>query len=605
MKAPGAGARLWLNREVELDLAARCLRRQGEPIPLRAKIFDLLVYLVEHRDRVVTKDELLSEIWQDTPVTLDALVQSILELRRRLGDSGRNPRFIQTISKTGYRLIAEVAETAPETETPSASEPPPPRRSRWLFAAAAAALAAIVSVPLLSERFHRKAVEPEWWELAWWRLDEGTGSKIVDSVHGLNASLPPGVGWAAGVSGSGLVFAGRELPVRGRDPGILPRGAAPRTLTAWVNPGRDRPDATAVFSYGDPSSDTEFDQTALTVDETGVAIFAIRHEFVRGRRRLDDGGWHQLTGVFEGEATRQMRLFVDGTEEASQPHDAYPLKAGRESVWTLGGSALGSTTYRGGIDDVRIYERALRPDEIRSLYRCAAGVGDIDVEDGGSYFFAPVFGNSIEVLPRRPGETSAAVRNTGKDFAGVMLARREPGCGLRSLHGAAMPQDLNLAVDLLAPPGDRGAIVDAGPYFRSRRANPGDGIMGGSSAGFWVDLDSTGRVRVWRLNPSAVLAFSDPPAGFDNTVFHHLEIAARGETLQAALDGRVLTFDVGGQQRQSVEIRPLWETLTSKGSNRGSAGLAFGSTHNREQAGGQEARNFRVKPYHALIAPAN
>src|SRR5260370_13798668 len=97
------GAKLYF-KELELDLGARTLRHGDEVVALRAKTFDLLIYLVDRRARIVPKEELLTELWPDTAVTPDALVQSVLDLRRALGDTARNPQFIKTVSKVGHQV---------------------------------------------------------------------------------------------------------------------------------------------------------------------------------------------------------------------------------------------------------------------------------------------------------------------------------------------------------------------------------------------------------------------------------------------------------------------------------------------------------------------
>jgi TolB-like protein/DNA-binding winged helix-turn-helix (wHTH) protein/Tfp pilus assembly protein PilF len=70
--------------------------------------------LIEHRDRPVTKQELIESVWKDTAVTDDVLVQSVGDVRRLLSDDARNPRFIKTLSKVGYRLVGPVEEVTPE-----------------------------------------------------------------------------------------------------------------------------------------------------------------------------------------------------------------------------------------------------------------------------------------------------------------------------------------------------------------------------------------------------------------------------------------------------------------------------------------------------------
>ena len=181
-----------------------------------------------------------------------------------------------------------------------------------------------------------------------------------------------------------------------------------------------------------------------------------------------------------------------------------------------------------------------------------------------------------------------------------MVVKRAPGCDLGSVHGANLGQDLNVEVDLRVPFGPNGAVTDAGPYFRSRRANPGDGIAGGASAGFWVRLESTGQVTIRRLSPYAVIGLRAAPPKFDANALHRMALAAHGNGLQVSLDGKLLAFEVGDTPETVVPLVPQWETLTPKGENGGSVGVQFSCSRNRGQAGGQEARNLRVLPYRAL-----
>lgn len=98
--------------DVEVDTARACLRRADEEVPLRPRPMQVLVYLLEQRQRLVTKEELLSRFWKDTAVTDDALSQCLSDIRQAFGDSSREPRIIRTVPKLGYRVIAQVEEVA-------------------------------------------------------------------------------------------------------------------------------------------------------------------------------------------------------------------------------------------------------------------------------------------------------------------------------------------------------------------------------------------------------------------------------------------------------------------------------------------------------------
>ena len=82
---------------------------QGETqLTLRPKTFDLLAYLVCHAGELVTKDELLEAVWPDTVVSDSALTASMSELRRVLGETAREPQYIATVHRRGYRFVAPV-----------------------------------------------------------------------------------------------------------------------------------------------------------------------------------------------------------------------------------------------------------------------------------------------------------------------------------------------------------------------------------------------------------------------------------------------------------------------------------------------------------------
>jgi TolB-like protein/DNA-binding winged helix-turn-helix (wHTH) protein/cytochrome c-type biogenesis protein CcmH/NrfG len=108
--------RLRFDRYV-LDLHRGCLLLDGSEIALRPKTFAVLHYLTENSGRLVSKDELFAAVWPNLAITDDALVQSIGELRRALGDDG--PRLIRTVPRRGYRLESPVSVIASGDPSPS------------------------------------------------------------------------------------------------------------------------------------------------------------------------------------------------------------------------------------------------------------------------------------------------------------------------------------------------------------------------------------------------------------------------------------------------------------------------------------------------------
>jgi tetratricopeptide (TPR) repeat protein/DNA-binding winged helix-turn-helix (wHTH) protein len=103
--------RIYRLDSIEIDTSRLCLKRDGHEQHLRQKTFQVLIYLLEHRQRLITKEELFRDIWLNTAVTDNTVEQCLAEIRKILGDDPRRPRFIKTIPRAGYRFIGEVDET--------------------------------------------------------------------------------------------------------------------------------------------------------------------------------------------------------------------------------------------------------------------------------------------------------------------------------------------------------------------------------------------------------------------------------------------------------------------------------------------------------------
>ncbi len=100
--------------DCEIDLAASELRVGGKPRGIEPKAFDLLAYLVEHRDRVVGKDELQDAIWPGMVVTEASLTRTVMKARKAVGDDARRQHVIKTVSRRGYRFVADLQEHQPD-----------------------------------------------------------------------------------------------------------------------------------------------------------------------------------------------------------------------------------------------------------------------------------------------------------------------------------------------------------------------------------------------------------------------------------------------------------------------------------------------------------
>jgi pimeloyl-ACP methyl ester carboxylesterase/DNA-binding winged helix-turn-helix (wHTH) protein len=109
--------------DCELDLERCELRRLGEVRHVEPQVFDLLAHLVRHRDRLVTRDELLDAIWGHRFVTPGTLSSRLKALRQAVGDDGEAQRVVKTVRGRGFRFVAHVTDT----ELPTAAAPSPQR----------------------------------------------------------------------------------------------------------------------------------------------------------------------------------------------------------------------------------------------------------------------------------------------------------------------------------------------------------------------------------------------------------------------------------------------------------------------------------------------
>ena len=105
-------------RDCELDVLAVSLTRNSQLVPIEPQVFKLLLLLIENRHRVLSKDEILDEIWEGRIVSESALSSRLKSARRAVGDTGKDQEVIATLPKRGFRFIADIDTVA----NPVASE---------------------------------------------------------------------------------------------------------------------------------------------------------------------------------------------------------------------------------------------------------------------------------------------------------------------------------------------------------------------------------------------------------------------------------------------------------------------------------------------------
>src|SRR5207237_3538163 len=109
MAMPAASAHLYEFGNFRLDTAKRVLRRlDGTTVPLTPRVFETLLYLVEHHDTVLDKERLMEAVWPDSIVEENNLTQNISTLRRVFGETPGSHHYIVTVPGRGYRFVAGV-----------------------------------------------------------------------------------------------------------------------------------------------------------------------------------------------------------------------------------------------------------------------------------------------------------------------------------------------------------------------------------------------------------------------------------------------------------------------------------------------------------------
>lgn len=111
-------SRIYIFDDFELDDRLCELRRAGQPIEIEPKVFDVLSYLVRHRDRSVRKDELLKQLWSGQVVIEAALTRCVAEARKAVHDDGIRQQVIKTQRGRGYRFVASVTDRTVSASLP-------------------------------------------------------------------------------------------------------------------------------------------------------------------------------------------------------------------------------------------------------------------------------------------------------------------------------------------------------------------------------------------------------------------------------------------------------------------------------------------------------
>src|SRR5579872_7493196 len=142
-----------------VDPAAGQISRNGDTARLEARTMRLLLCLAEHAGEVVSIDDLLNQVWAGVIVTPDSVYQAVASLRRLLGDDPKQPAFIATVPRLGYRMVATVGPwtdcAAPHE--PSAQTEPAKQKFSGPIAAAGVLFILVLAAALAAVLVHRRS----------------------------------------------------------------------------------------------------------------------------------------------------------------------------------------------------------------------------------------------------------------------------------------------------------------------------------------------------------------------------------------------------------------------------------------------------------------
>jgi DNA-binding winged helix-turn-helix (wHTH) protein/TolB-like protein len=203
MRAGEPDRTAWACGEYTIVPACRQLLRAGKPVDLEAKVFDLIVLLLENRERAVGKQEVVATLWGHRPITDAALSQLLYKARRALDDDGERQAVIRTVYGRGLQWIAPVTVAGTVREPANAGKPLPSphgaptptgplrlRRKLW-FALGALALVGLLSLWIVPRSFAPPA--PARLRVALLPVENATGDRSLDwttrGLSGLVASL--------------------------------------------------------------------------------------------------------------------------------------------------------------------------------------------------------------------------------------------------------------------------------------------------------------------------------------------------------------------------------------------------------------------------------
>ena len=459
-----------------LDPAKRVLLRAGVPQTLTPRAFDLLLLLVQQRDRVLSKDEILRTVWADTVVEESNLNQQVFVLRKALNGDGHGPEYIATIPRRGYRFTADVRERSENDRPPAATVETTPAPSRgWSLrvlslAAGLTAGGVLLAAILISSRSSAVDSEPQIRRvtalpgLEQFPSISPDGNFVVFSWSGTDPAAAPDL-WIKAIDGDARQRL-TETPAAevypawspdGRDIAFVRGSAGVFIVSALGGPERH------VFSSGLSVGWTPDSRSLLVRDRTNEGPHGIL------RIELANGARHQVTQAPSGIGDGTFDVSPDGQSLAFVRYERPGIGA-VHTVPIAGGEPRRLTDW------IPISHVAWSPDGRHILYSVNDDVFRIAAD-------------STRI------ERGHKVLHTG----GVGLSMSRPGAG-RPGRLAFTEKRTDVGLRLIDLEGARGDVLKSfGRFADSTRVDaPGRFSRSGKQIAF--ASDRTGQAEAWVAN---------------------------------------------------------------------------------------------------------
>ena len=422
--------------DVYVDFSRMTVNRGGNPVDIEPKVFDVLRFLITHRDRLVTKEELLDAVWRNTFVAPNALTRAIVQLRKALGDDADAPRYVGTVARRGYRFIAPVvidgAAPAAEAVPPAVEQSARLRLSPVAMAAIAATVVVLVGLVVWTVR----RAEPRG------RIDALTPARLTNS-GGINvepALSPDGsaVAFASDRSGSFEIYA--LSLARGSKEIAITSDGKNNVQPAWSPDGR-------WIAYA---------------RNNGGGVWVVPSTGGTPRQLVESGAnpvWspdsNWITFTTQTGLVGQSSLKVigrDGSGLRDLTHLGVPVGGHRSPAWSNSGRFIAFVTVRGA-DGASVWIVEAAGGTPRRLLT-SAGAANLQFSGDDRALFFSGIGNILYRLPIDPvqgaatGQTPEVVLSLPGEFDGISMAHN----GL--LAYGLMTKDTNLWTIDLGPGGD-------------------------------------------------------------------------------------------------------------------------------------------------------